>query len=316
MGATGNGDWFSWCRGHMEAQVRQLEQSVGFFKGYLVNYNMVRYLILIGFIMFKVAASGQTQMNGCCDLKVDRKCTLIALHLSQNDWLQASDVLETILESDPQDEQCLIEAIGFYESWLKQQPGERAAQLAQARIVALYDQRLTFSNDSINILNRKAAFAFRHYRQDRTKLPWLMDLFDQCLDVSGPELFKGNFVAYVDVLRRHQLNNDPYTAEEFLQKYYRLLDLFELTLTHYKLTGKPINHLMELKGFVESAPIVDPIEPQRICGSIMKKYEEAFNQRPTDRTIAKRIVALHREYQCQNEALYARALRVVLTEDN
>ncbi len=168
----------------------------------------------------------------------------------------------------------------------------------------MYDLRIKYFNDEAKVLNRKAFKAYKYQKGRKEKYQELFELFQRTFELNGNNLLDNNIVAYMDVVRRYSLANNPITDAEIINIYSEISDVID-----YKITlGKNVDRLQKYQDNVDklltATVTVD-------CDFVENNLGPKLESEPSNLKMAKKIFQLLLTGKCSDSPLFIKAAKSV-----
>ncbi|MCZ6694180.1 MAG: hypothetical protein O6939_09785 [Bacteroidetes bacterium] len=168
----------------------------------------------------------------------------------------------------------------------------------------MYDLRIKNFNDEAKVLNRKAFKAYKYQKGRKEKYQELFELFQRTFELNGNNLLDNNIVAYMDVVRRYKLANNPITDAEIINIYSEISDVID-----YKITlGKNVDRLQKYQDNVDklltATVTVD-------CDFVENNLGPKLESDPSNLKMAKKIFQLLLTGKCSDSPLFIKAAKSV-----
>lgn len=174
----------------------------------------------------------------------------------------------------------------------------------QDTALMVYDRRIEFFGDEVNVLNRKGAIAYSYlaYRPDR--LGELDELYTKIVELSGQDAYTINLTNYIRVLTLEyakQLIN----KEEVLNKYLQIHELVDRQKEMKRAEGASTETIDENIAVIESS--FSKSVPLN-CDDVHKAYDDKFNTEPDLKT-AKNIFMIMSKAKCTDDLMYLQSVK-------
>jgi tetratricopeptide (TPR) repeat protein len=168
-------------------------------------------------------------------------------------------------------------------------------------LMLMYDMRMKYFNDSVNVMNRKIFKAYKYYIKDYSKSEWLLEMFDHTYKISGDKVLDQNLLAYMNVIKVNKLAKKNLTDEQILERYDVISQVIEGKLNALEAKGKSTDKISQQKNYVDKilTEIVD-----FDCGLIEENMGPRFKANPDDITLVKRMFSFMLTGKCTESELF------------
>ncbi len=236
------------------------------------------------------------------------KVALYTDALKAKQYKEAAESLQWLLDNAPDlNASIYINGIKIYEALEKAQTDPAKKIEYQRKVLQLYDDRIKYFNDEINVLNRKAFAAYKFYKKDKATYQELYDLFKTTLEKSGEKLNTNLLVAYMDVVRRYNAATKALTDEQVLKEYDAVTEIIEQKLKSEKDQEKVIKQKEMVDKLLTGMVKVD-------CEFIENKLGPKLLENPADVGLAKKIMGLSLAGNCSQLPIFLEAAKIVQEE--
>ena len=112
-----------------------------------------------------------------------------------------------------------INGVKIYEALAKKEadPVKKEGYIQKA--LGLHDARIKYFGEEGNVMGRKAFFAYSFYQKDQSKYPYLFELYTKTFEIQGDKMNRGNLVAYMNVVYKHNFAGGGLGDEEIINIY-------------------------------------------------------------------------------------------------
>ena len=168
-------------------------------------------------------------------------------------------------------------------------------------LMLMYDLRMKYFNDSVNVMNRKVFKAYRYYIKDYSKSDWLLEMFDKTYEISGNKVMDQNLLAYMNVIKVNKLAKKNLTDEQILERYDVISTVIENKINTLKAKGRNPDKVMQQKDYVDKilTEIVD-----FDCDLIAENMGPRFRANPNDINLVKRMFSFMLTGKCTDSELF------------
>lgn len=269
-------------------------------------------LVFILIVAAVISAKAQSQWKWPSDSAL--KATAEEKNVLYNDarkaenYAEAAKQLEWLLVNTPDLNPSLyINGVKIFSELEEKATGDQKITY-QDKVMKLYDDRITYFQGDIDVMNRKAYDAYKFYKDNKAKYSDLYQLFEDTYKISGMEVGSQNLVAYMDVLRRYKLSGGKITDEEILEKYTNISNIIDNKIS----SGEDADKMEKTKNFVDrlltSMVTVD-------CEFIEKSLGPRLTENPTDLPMAKKIMSLSITASCTESPIFLQAAKAVQNQE-
>ncbi|MEM6522793.1 MAG: hypothetical protein AAGF85_05585 [Bacteroidota bacterium] len=236
------------------------------------------------------------------------KVALYTDALKGKQYSDAVEPLQWLLDNAPDlNASIYINGIKIYEALEKAETDPSKKAEYQVKALKLYDDRIKYFNDEINVLNRKAFAAYKFYKKDKSKYQELYDLFKSTVEKSGAQLNTNLLVAYMDVVRRYNAATKSLTDEQVLEEYDAVSNIIDEKLKAGKDEAKVQKQKEMVDKLLTSMVKVD-------CDFIENKLGPKLIEKPDDLGMAKKIMGLSLAGNCSQLPIFLEAAKIVQKE--
>lgn len=233
------------------------------------------------------------------------KVALYTDALKGKQYNEATEPLQWLLDNAPDlNASIYINGIKIYEALEKAETDPKKKAKYQEKALKLYDDRITYFNDELNVLNRKAFAAYKFWKKDKSKYQELFDLFKNTVEKSGAQLNTNLLVAYMDVVRRYNAATKSLTDEQVLKEYDAISNIIDEKLKSGKDEAKVQKQKEMVDKLLTSMVKVD-------CDFIENKLGPKLKEKPDDLGLAKKIMGLSLAGNCSQLPIFLDAAKIV-----
>lgn len=169
------------------------------------------------------------------------------------------------------------------------------------KALSLYDDRIEYFKDEVNVLNRKSFAVYKYYKSQRDKYDVMYNVFEETVDKSGAELNTNLVVAYLDVVRRYNAAKKSLSDDDILNKYDKASEILAEKAAAGDDITKPKAMIDKL---LTSMVTVD-------CEFIATKLAPKLKETPDDVGLAKKIMGLSLASNCGDLPEFLDAAKIV-----
>lgn len=145
----------------------------------------------------------------------------------------------------------------------------------QDSILWMFDQRMVYFWDSVNVMNRKAYAMYKYFHRDSSRYMDLLDQFDATFAVSGNKVLKNNLLAYMIVIKLNQRTFGELTYEQVLDRYNKI----HKVIAAKEAAGADLKKQKELIDKVLIETIPEALDCEFVAGKISEAALTAENAR-------------------------------------
>ena len=184
----------------------------------------------------------------------------------------------------------------------KEKDPVRKQQLVDSMLM-MYDLRIKNCGDEVNVLNRKAFYAYKYNVTNKDKSEELLKLFDRVAEISGPEMSDGNLVAYMQAVQANRVMLKNLTDEQILERYDKIISIANAKLKAYEAAGKAKSaaKIKEYIGVVDEL-LIGMVKVD--CNFVKNNLEPKFRKTPGDVPLAKKIFTFMLQGKCTDDPLW------------
>jgi len=271
---------------------------------------MKNILILLLTSLMVVQAFAQRDPNNVWNWPEDRataeeKNVLYSDYVRSEEYAGAVEPLEWLIEKAPNlNPSIYINGAKIYERLAEVEENDAKKLGYQERALDMYDLRIKYFNNEVEVLNRKTFTAYKYYKSRSSKYVELKELFDKTFEVVGYEVFDNNLMAYMDVVRRYKLANKEIGDEEILDIYSTITEIIDFKIKQ----GRDEERLKTISDHVDKI-LAATIDVE--CDFVEKNLGPKLAANPDDSKLAKKIFQLMLTGKCTNSPLALQAAEVV-----
>lgn len=273
-----------------------------------MNAKVIVFLLLI--VTVVIDTNAQSGWNWPEDKETaQEKNVLYTDNMKNGNYKAALEPLGWLLENAPDlNASIYINGAKIYEELAESEKDPQKKKEFQDKALSMYDKRIEHFNEEANVLDRKAYTAYKYFKDDKEKYEELFQLFEKTFELNGKDVGINNLVAYMDVIRRHNLTGGNLSDEEVLNRYNTITEVIDT----YIQKGKNVETLEKHRAFCDKmlTAMVDVD-----CEFIETKLGPAFEKEPGNLQMAKRIIGLSLSYKCTENPLFTKAAMTVQEQE-
>ena len=167
----------------------------------------------------------------------------------------------------------------------------------------LYDSRMKYFNDSVNVMNRKAYTAYKFKINDQESYEMLLELFDETFRISGNNVLNSNLPAYMNVVKVNRLVTEKLTLEDVFDRYNTISGVVD----HKIQNGSDLSRQKDLIDRILTETIPEGIDCDFVVSNLGPKFEED----PDDLVLTKRIFSAMLNGKCTDDPLFMQTAKAI-----
>lgn len=235
----------------------------------------------------------------------EEKNALYTDNLKQDNFKAALPHLEWLLTNAPDlNESLYINGAKIYEGLAENEPDAAKTVEYQDKALSMYDKRIQYFGSEGDVLNRKGYTAYKYYKDNKSKYPELIKMFEKVYELNGVNTLDNNLLAFMDVVRRHKLTGGALTDEQVLDYYTEVMDIIDLK----REKGQNLDRLEKI------AENIDKLLTATItvdCAFVENNLGPKLKANPTDLKLAKKILQLQLTGKCTDSPLFMQSSKIV-----
>ncbi|RLD23253.1 MAG: hypothetical protein DRI71_05730 [Bacteroidetes bacterium] len=165
----------------------------------------------------------------------------------------------------------------------------------------MYDMRMQYFNDSINVMNRKIFKAYKFYIRDQSKSEWLLEMFDETYSISGSKVMDQNLLAYMNIIKMNKLAKKNLTDEQVLERYTNITEVIDGKINALEAKGGSTDRIMKQKNAIDKIlteiVVID-------CSFVHDTMGPKFQASPDDIKLVKRMFSFMLTGKCTDSKLF------------
>ena len=165
----------------------------------------------------------------------------------------------------------------------------------------MYDMRMKYFNDSVNVMNRKIFKAYRYYIKDQKKSEWLLEMFDKTYSISGSKVMDQNLLAYMNVIKMNKLAKKNLTDEQVLTRYTTITEVIDGKVSALESKGASTERILKQKNAIDKIlteiVVID-------CNFVHDTMGPKFKATPDDIKLVKRMFSFMLTGKCTDSELF------------
>ena len=237
-------------------------------------------------------------------IKAEENIALYSDYLGLKDYRQAANYLHWLLVNAPDLSISLYQnGSTIYENLAVKTSDKVEKEIFLDSMLWMYDTRMAYFDDSVNVMNRKVFKAYKHYKRKSSKLEYLLSEFDLTFRISGMKIINSNLPAYMNVVKMNKLTLKNLSAEEVLERYNGITNIIDRKIAE----GEDLKDQKDLIDKLLTEAIPEAID----CDFVKEKMGPEFYSDPTNSTLAKKVFNFMWQADCTDEALFMAAAQTV-----
>jgi len=207
-----------------------------------------------------------------------------------------------------------IDGADLYDNLAEKEKDPVKKQQLVDSMLMMYDMRIKNCGDEVNVLNRKAFYAYKYNVTNKDKSVELLALFDRVAEISGTNMSDGNLVAYMTTVQANQVLLKNLSDEQILERYDRIMKIADDKLKKYDAAGKTkdATKIKEYKGVIDDL-LIGLVKVD--CDFVKTNLEPKFKANPKDIALAKKIFGFMLQGKCTDDPLWLEAGEVIHSEE-
>ncbi len=260
---------------------------------------MMRRLLFYLFISLASAYVSNAQFNWPEDrATAEEKNALYTDYLGQNKFREAVPHLQWLIANAPDLNKSIYQnGAKIYQGLAKSESDEVQKQIYVDSALLMYDQRIEYFGDELNVINRKATQAYIFQIKNKEKYTELMDLFERVYKISGNNVHDGNLLAYMNIIKVNAKVLKNLTDDQIFDKYDQINGVIDFKVAQNKNVEKLENQRATITSIL--LELVD-VNCVFIESKLLPKYKEATD----DLKLTKRIFALSLSSKCTDATYF------------
>jgi hypothetical protein len=246
--------------------------------------------------------------------KADESVAVYGDAMRQGNYRGATAGWQWLLTNAPRwNTKLYIDGAEIYDKLAEKETDPAKKKVLVDSLMMIYDLRIKNCGDELNVMNRKAAAAYK-YARTKDKIQELLTMFDQLFEKSGNNVSDGNLVYYMKTVENYQKLHKNLTDDQILQRYDKIMSVIEaktkkaLSDNNKDLAGK----LKEYKDAVDTI-LLGVVKVN--CDFVKKTLAPKFKQDPSNMSIAKKIYTFMVQDKCTDDPLFLETLEAIDTHN-
>ncbi len=258
----------------------------------------IKKVFLLALLFFASANAFSQRWNWPEDrAKAEEMMALYTDELKLEQYRKSANNLHWLLVNAPNLNVSLYQnGAKIYENLAVKEDNPATKQLYLDSLMWMYDARMKYFNDSVNVMNRKAFKAYKHYIKDKDKHEFLLKLYDETFRISGNNVLDSNLPAYMNVVKVNRLIIKNLSLEEVFDRY----NLISIILDFKIRNGKNLEKQKNMIDRILTETIPEGID----CDFVIENLGPKFREDPEDLALAKRIFSFMLSGKCTEDPLF------------
>lgn len=221
---------------------------------------------------------------------------------------EALPPLNWLLENTPDlNPSIYINGILIYEALAEQEADAAKKEEFIQKGLDLHDKRMeVYPDDKADVIDRKATYAYKYYGKDRSKYPYLFDLYSEAFELNGAEMNSGNLVAYMLVVYKHRVAGGDLSDEDVINYYSSISEA--LNVQKDRVNGEKKKRYDKMLDQVDKILTATKVEIS--CEFVEEKLGPKLGE-GSDLNMAKKIFGLMLKGKCLDSPLALKAAGIV-----
>lgn len=234
--------------------------------------------------------------------KAEEKNVLYSDAVKMQEWKMAVPPLQWLINKAPDLNKSLyVNGSKIYDNLAKVEKDPAQKEIYIDSLMLMYDLRMKYFNDSVNVMNRKVFKAYRYYIKNYDKSEWLLEIFDKTYDISGSKVMDQNLLAYMNVIKVNKLAKKNLTDEQVLERYDVITEVIDGKLNAINAKGGSPDKINKQKD------LVDKILTEIVtidCDFVNDNMGPKFRENPDDIKMVKRMFSFMLTGKCTDSELF------------
>ncbi len=243
--------------------------------------------------------------------RAEEKVALYGDAMKQGQYRDAANSFAWMVQNAPDwHVKLYIDGADIYDNLAEKEKDPVKKQQLVDSMLMMYDLRIKNCGDEVNVLNRKAFYAYKYNVTKKEKAMELLALFDRVAEISGVNMSDGNLVAYMTTVQANYVLLKNLSDEQILERYDKIMGIADEKIKKAEAAGKTkdVDKLKEYKGVVDDL-LIGMVKVD--CDFVKNNLEPKFRQNPADITLAKKIFGFMLQGKCTDDPLWLEAGEVI-----
>jgi len=280
-----------------------------------LDFDMRKLLSLLLFL--SVANLGWAQAVGCKNnwpaekAKAEEQLAIYGDAVKQGHYRAAVPGIQWFLKNAPNwNTKLYIDGTEVYNKLAAAEKDPAKKQVLVDSLLWLYDERVKYCGDEVNVLNRKATYAAVYNGQNKDKAADVLALFDKVLDISGTSVSDNVLDTYFKMVFANFALLKNLSEDQILEKYEKIQAAIDAKIAKFQQENKTA----EVEKLKASKSSNDDLLLKMVvvnCDFVKKNLEPKFKANPNDLALAKKIFGFMIVGKCTDDPLWIEAGEVV-----
>lgn len=204
-----------------------------------------------------------------------------------------------------------IDGADLYDNLAEKEKDPTRKRALVDSMLLMYDLRLQYCGDEVNVLNRKAYYAYKYNVNNKDKVADLLKLFDHVADISGEKMSDGLLVAYMQVVQANKMMLNALTDEQILDRYDKISTIMDAKIKNAK-DDASRQKLVDSKNAIDNL-LIGMVKVD--CDFVKTNLEPKFRKDPTDITLTKKIFSFMLQGKCTDDPLWLEAAEAIYKQE-
>ena len=271
---------------------------------------MMKRLLFYFYISLVNAYVSNAQFNWPEDrATAEEKNALYTDYLEQNKLREAVPHLQWLIANAPDLNKSIYQnGAKIYQELAKSETDETQKQIYVDSALQMYDQRMKYFGDEVNVLNRKATQAYIFQIRNKKKFTDLMDLFEDVYKISGNNVHDGNLIAYMNIVKVNAKALKNLTEDQIFDKYDQIIGVIDFKVAQNKNVEK-----LEKQRTTITNILLELVEVN--CEFIENKLLPKYKESPNNLKLTKRIFALSLSSKCTDATYFVNVAKNIFAQE-
>jgi len=206
-----------------------------------------------------------------------------------------------IKESPDLNKSIYIDGAKIYDNLAKVEKDPARKSIYVDSLMLMYDLRMKYFGDSVNVMNRKVFKAYRYLIKNTDKSEWLLDIYDITYKISGNNVKDNNLLAYLNVIKVNKLTKKNLTDEQILERYDVIIGVIDYKIKALEVKGRSTDKILKQKDAIDKIlteiVVID-------CNFITETMGPKFRTSPDDIKLVKRMFSFMLTGKCTDSELF------------
>jgi tetratricopeptide (TPR) repeat protein len=270
--------------------------------------------IVTGALMIMLVALNFDSIAQCREFKwpedkstAEEKVALYGDAMKQGQYQAAAKPFNWMLKNAPDwHVKLYIDGADIYDNLAEKEKDPARKQQLVDSMLMMYDMRIKNCGDEVNVLNRKAFYAYKYNVMNKDKSVELLALFDRVAEISGTKMSDGNLVAYMTAVQANHVLHKNLSDEQILERYDKIISIANAKIKEDEAAGKTkdVAKVKEYVGVIDDL-LIGMVKVD--CDFVKNNLEPKFRKTPTDIAMAKKIFGFMLQGKCTDDPLWLEA---------